>query len=80
MTCQERSIQAEGRILEIAEKLRRNSNASEIVTLLAAHYRFLARECMEGFTPRPDLRDYWWKFNMGYQALQRKFKKIEESQ
>jgi hypothetical protein len=76
----ERQAKHDLTISKLVESLNRNADPSEIALLLADHYRFIARECMEGFTPRPDLRDYWWRFHEGYNALFRKFKKIEDNQ
>lgn len=80
MTCEQRAAAIEERILSIAEALRQNTDPSEVAALLAEHYQAVSRESIKGFSPRTDLRDYWFKFYLAYQALSRKCKKIEEKQ
>ena len=69
----------EKRLSDLDKALRKNADPSVVAKVLRDHYFALARECMEGYTPRPDLRDYWFKFYKGFNALVTKFEKIEES-
>lgn len=77
MALADRDKAFEERYEKIIDSLRKNENPSKVATLLSSHYLAVSRECMEGLTPTPEIRDHWFKFYMGYQALKTKFEKIE---
>lgn len=80
MTAQEREKKSEERFEQIIKMLRNNRDPSAIARELASHYLAISRECMNGYTPRSDLRDHWFKFYSKYNKLAEQFTKIEESQ
>ena len=80
MNLEERAKQFEERLDSIGDMLRKNRDPSVIAEQISQHYLATSKECMQGYTPSPGLRDYWFKFYLAYKALSAKCLKIEDSQ